>query len=118
VGEMNIFITDDDMCTTQKLNLAKVQKWLIANGCEVVENPDQSDKIFLLWDCSNFHIQKIDVNLIQILKIKDISVIEVQKKMYFDLSLANFDYDLRIRINWGNNACVANPRWKFTFINK
>jgi hypothetical protein len=78
----------------------------------------QSDKIFLLWDCSNFHIQKIDVNSIQILKIKDISVIEVQKKKYFDLSLTNFDYDLRIRINWGNNVCVANPRWKFTFINK
>ena len=78
----------------------------------------QSDKLFLLWDCKDFHIQKIDVNSIQILKIKDISVIEVEKKMYFDLSLTNFEYDLRIRINWGNNACVANPRWKFTFINK
>jgi hypothetical protein len=76
----------------------------------------QSGKSFLLWDCENFHIQEIDVNSVQILKIKDISVIE--KKMYFDLSLTNFDYDLRIRINWGNNACVANPRWKFTFINK
>jgi hypothetical protein len=75
----------------------------------------QSGKSFLLWDCENFHIQEIDVKSIQIEKIKDT---EVKKKMYFDLSLTNFDYDLRIRINWGNNACVANPRWKFTFINK
>ena len=78
----------------------------------------QSDKTFLLWDCKNFHIQEVDMKSVQIQKIKDISVIEVKKKMYFDLSLTNFEYDLRIRINWGNNACVANPRWKFTFINK
>ena len=24
---MNIFISEDDMCTTQKLNLARVHKW-------------------------------------------------------------------------------------------
>jgi tRNA A37 methylthiotransferase MiaB len=52
---MNIFITDDDMCTTQKLNLAKVQKWLIANGCQVVENPDQSDKI-LCMTCNGWSL--------------------------------------------------------------
>ena len=78
----------------------------------------QSGKTFLLWDCKNFHIQELDMNSIQIQKIKDISVIEVKKKTYFDLSLTNFKYDLRIMINWGNNPCVANPRWKYKFIHK
>jgi hypothetical protein len=74
----------------------------------------QLDKLFLLWDCENFHIQELDVGDIQILGIKQNSLHE----SYFDLALANYKHDLRIRLNWGNNACVANPRWKFTFINK
>jgi hypothetical protein len=72
----------------------------------------QKDKAFLLWDCENFHIQKLEVKDIQILGIKEKSL----RESYFDLTLANFEYDLRVRVNWGNNACVANPRWKFTFI--
>ena len=72
----------------------------------------QSGKSFLLWDCENFHIQTLDIKNIQILGIKKNSL----RDLYFDLSLANYDNDLRVRINWGNNACVANPRWKFTFI--
>jgi len=72
----------------------------------------QTDKAFLLWDCENFHIQELEVEDIQILGIKANSL----RDSYFDLTLANFEYDLRVRLNWGNNACVANPRWKFTFI--
>ena len=74
----------------------------------------QTGKSFLFWDCENFHVQELDVKNIQILGIKQNSL----RNLYFDLSLANYEHDLRVRINWGNNACVANPRWKFTFINK
>ena len=74
----------------------------------------QTDKSFLLWDCENFHIQNLEVKNIQILGIKKKSL----KASYFDLDIANFEYDLRVRINWGNNACVSNPRWKFTFIKR
>ena len=72
----------------------------------------QKDKSFLLWDCENFHLQELEVGNIKILGIKEKSL----RESYFDLTLANFKYDLRVRVNWGNNACVANPRWKFTFI--
>jgi hypothetical protein len=74
----------------------------------------QRGKSFLFWDCENFHIQDIEASNIQILGIKQNSL----RKLYFDLSLANYEHDLRVRINWGNNACVANPRWKFSFIKK
>ena len=74
----------------------------------------QIGKAFMLWDCENFHIQELAVEDIQILGIKENSL----RDLYFDLSLANYDNNLRVRINWGNNACVANPRWKFTFIKK
>jgi len=74
----------------------------------------QTGKLFLLWDCENFHIQELNVENIQILGIKQNSLHD----SYFDLALANYEHDLRIRVNWGNNACVANPRWKFTFISK
>ena len=74
----------------------------------------QTGKLFLFWDCENFHIQELDVSKIQILGIKENSLSD----LYFDLSLSNYEHDLRVRINWGNNACVANPRWKFTFIKK
>lgn len=74
----------------------------------------QKGKSFLLWDCENFHIQELNVENIQILGIKENSL----KNLYFDLSIANYGHDLRVRINWGNNACVANPRWKFTFISR
>jgi len=40
-----IFISDDDMCTTQKLNLARVQKWFIANGCSIVLRPQDADRV-------------------------------------------------------------------------
>ena len=74
----------------------------------------QKDKAFLLWDCENFHIQELNVENIQILGIKENSL----RDLYFDLSIQNYSHDLRVRVNWGNNACVANPRWKFTFISR
>ena len=80
----------------------------------------QTGKAFLFWDCENFHIQELDVKNIQILDVKNIQILGIKENslrdLYFDLSLANYQDDLRVRINWGNNACVANPRWKFTFI--
>tara|TARA_E500000318_G_scaffold98887_1_gene100536 strand:+ start:2369 stop:3553 length:1185 start_codon:yes stop_codon:yes gene_type:complete len=42
---MKVYITEDDMCTTQKLNLARVHKWLEVNGAEVVDHPDGADKV-------------------------------------------------------------------------
>ena len=51
---MKFFITDDDMCTTQKLNLARVQKWIQANSGIVVDDPGDADRILCMtcngWD--------------------------------------------------------------------
>jgi hypothetical protein len=51
---------------------------------------------------------------IKIIGIKPGSV----KSLYFDLAVNNYEHDIRVRLNWGNNNGIANPRWKFTFINK
>jgi hypothetical protein len=51
---------------------------------------------------------------INIIGIKPGSV----KSLYFDLAVNNYEHDIRVRLNWGNNNGIANPRWKFTFINK
>jgi hypothetical protein len=72
----------------------------------------QTNKVFLLWDCENFHIQSVDTNKLGIKGIKKID------SLYFDLETENFQYDIRIRLNWGNTNGISNPRWKFTFINK
>jgi len=74
----------------------------------------QTNKVFLLWDKTQFHIETLDVENIQISGIKPDSI----NKLYFDVVVANFMYDIRIRLNWGNNNGVANPRWKFSFIDK
>jgi tRNA A37 methylthiotransferase MiaB len=65
---MKFFITDDDMCTTQKLNLARVQRWIEANDGVVVETPEEADKILcmtcngwaLLEQRSYDRIEKLD----------------------------------------------------------
>ena len=72
----------------------------------------QTNKVFLLWDCENFHTQVVDTNTLAITSIEKI------KDLYFDVNCTNFKYNIRIRLNWGNNNGLANPRWKFTFINK
>jgi hypothetical protein len=72
----------------------------------------QMDKMFLLWDCNNFHTEELDIKDIKITGIKKID------KLYFDISTEDFIYDIRVRINWGNNNGLANPRWKFIFIQK
>ena len=72
----------------------------------------QTDKVFLLWDCENFHIQRVDV---QNLAVKGIKKVE---KLFFDLETDKFQYDIRVRLNWGNSNGLANPRWKFSFISK
>jgi hypothetical protein len=74
----------------------------------------QTDKVFLFWDKTNFHIQMINSESIKIIGIKPGSV----KSLYFDLAVNNYEHDIRVRLNWGNNNGIANPRWKFTFINK
>ena len=45
---MKVFITDDDMCTTQKLNLARVHKWLEANNCSITDDKNDADKILCI----------------------------------------------------------------------
>src|SRR5688572_756822 len=45
---MKFYITEDDMCTTQKLNLARVQKWIEANGGLVVETPEGADHVLCM----------------------------------------------------------------------
>ncbi len=44
---MKIHITNDDMCTTQKLNLARVHKWFEANNCLIVDSVDKADRIII-----------------------------------------------------------------------
>jgi len=72
----------------------------------------QSDKVFLLWDCENFHIQKLDVENISITGIKKIDGLS------FDVNVENFEYDICVRLRWANNNGLANPSWKFSFIPK
>ena len=36
------------MCTTQKLNLARVQKWFEANNCKVTEDANKADKVLVI----------------------------------------------------------------------
>ena len=72
----------------------------------------QTDKVYLLWDCTKFHTQVVNVADIQIKKIIKFA------KLYFDVEVEHFEYNIRIRLNWGNNAGIANPRWKLSFINK
>lgn len=74
----------------------------------------QTNKIFLLWDKNEFHLQTLDVANINITGIIENTI----KKSCFDIQVDNFIYNIRVRLNWGNNNGVANPRWKFTFINK
>jgi hypothetical protein len=72
----------------------------------------QSDKVFLLWDCENFHIQKLDVGNISINGIKKMD------ELSFDVNVENFEYDICVRLRWANNNGLANPSWKFSFIPK
>lgn len=71
-----------------------------------------TDKVYLMWDCSKFHTQVINVADIQIKKIIKFD------KLCFDVEVEHFEYNIRIRLNWGNNAGIANPRWKYSFIHK
>ena len=82
----------------------------------------QKDKFYLLWDCVNFHIQKIDnVDILNIVGIKE-NTNEIKKNnkkgACLDLVVDNFQYDISMRLNWGNNGGLCNPRWKLTYINK
>jgi tRNA A37 methylthiotransferase MiaB len=52
---MKVFITDDDMCTTQKLNLARVQKWIEANGGSVTIDREEADKL-LCMTCNGWSL--------------------------------------------------------------
>lgn len=72
----------------------------------------QTDKIFLLWDCNKFNIYSEDTSKLEIAGIKKIN------GCCIDVNVANFKHDIRIRLNWGNNLGIANPRWKFSFIHK
>ncbi len=64
---MKFYITEDDMCTTQKLNLARVQKWIIKNGGLITDDIYSADHILcqtcngwsLLEDNSYQRIKKI-----------------------------------------------------------
>lgn len=72
----------------------------------------QTDKVYLMWDCAKFHTQVVNIADIQMKKIIKFD------KLYFDVEVEHFEYNIRIRLNWGNNAGIANPRWKLSFIHK
>ena len=67
-----------------------------------------------MWDGNNFNTMTTNTENINISRIINSS----PNKAYIDVEVDNFEYNLRIRLNWGNNLGLCNPRWKFTFINK
>lgn len=72
----------------------------------------QTDKVFLMWDCENFHTQQLDIENITITGIKKMD------ELSFDLNVTDFEYDICVRLRWANNNGLANPSWKFSFIPK
>jgi hypothetical protein len=72
----------------------------------------QTGKVFLLWDCENFHTQILDIENISISGIKKID------DLSFTVNVLGFEYDICIRLRWANNNGLANPSWKFSFISK
>ena len=71
-----------------------------------------TDKVYLMWDCTKFHTQVVNIANIKIKKIIKLN------NLCFDVEVENFIYNIQMRLNWGNSAGVTNPRWKFSFINK
>jgi hypothetical protein len=113
--------------TTEKKKLARdsirqyLEKYIDSASLSTLFNFDkttqkikesQSDKVFLMWDCSKFHTQIVNIADIQMKKIIKLN------NLCFDVEVENFIYNIQIRLNWGNSAGVTNPRWKFSFINK
>jgi hypothetical protein len=74
----------------------------------------QRDKHYIMWNGNNFNTMTTNTENINISRIINSS----PNKAYIDVEVDNFEYNLRIRLNWGNNLGLCNPRWKFTFINK
>ena len=72
----------------------------------------QHGKIYLFWTGTDFTIQEVDISSIKICNILTI------KPKCFTVEVEGFEYNIMIRLNWGNNNGVANPRWKFTFYKK
>lgn len=70
----------------------------------------QQGKLYLFWSGQYFQVQSLDISSIQINKVLNI------KSKCFDIQVEGFEYNLRVRLNWGNNNGVANHRWKFTWI--
>ena len=52
---MKIYISEDDMCTTQKLNLARVQKWIEANGGVIIDVAADADRV-LCMTCNGWSL--------------------------------------------------------------
>jgi hypothetical protein len=73
----------------------------------------QQGKVFVCCEKGKFNIVKLDIKNMKILK-----TVYKKDQMTFDIITQNFIYDIRVRLNWGNNNGISNPRWKFTFINK
>ena len=84
------------------------------DGLESKLHTSQHNKVYLMWDKSNFHIENIDLRNIKIIGIKEHTLTH----SCFDLIVDNCSYNLRVRLNWGNNNGIANPRWKFKLIHK
>ena len=52
---MKFYITEDDMCSTQKLNLARVQKWLEANDNTITKKLGDADRV-LCMTCNGWSL--------------------------------------------------------------
>lgn len=83
-------------------------------GIEEKLRQSQGEKVYLMWDKTNFRIEQSEMSNIRITGIKDKSLTH----SCFDIDVENASYNLRVRLNWGNNNGIANPRWKIGYVCK
>lgn len=110
-----------DINTEQKKKIANesVEKYLKKyaynfNFDKIAEKirESQKDKVFLLWDCDNFHLEELDPD-----KIRITNIIKIDGSCIY-LNVENFVYNICIRLRWANNNGLANPSWKIKYVDK
>lgn len=74
----------------------------------------QKDKIYIMWDYDKFNVEQMNMDNIILSRILPDSI----HGAYFTIETHDFQFNLRVRINWGNTNGILNPRWKFTLVHK
>jgi len=74
----------------------------------------QKDKIYIMWDYDKFNVEQMNMDNIILSRILPDSICGA----CFTIETHDFQFNLRVRINWGNTNGILNPRWKFTLVHK